>query len=111
MRGLIMSEQQPNLTVSELTKVMQAGLNGRSLLITLLLWFFLGYLGAHRFYLGKYKSAVAMAILTIVGWLTAFIVIGIFILIGVGIWWVVDLVNILMAASREADQRAKAGAS
>lgn len=106
-----MSGGDSNLTVNELKKFTNAGLNGRSLIILLLLWFFLGYFGAHRFYWGKTKSAVLMALATIVGIITTFLFIGVFVLIGVGIWWVIDLVIILMAASKEADQKMQTGVS
>lgn len=42
---------------------------------TWLLWFFLGVFGAHRFYLGKIGTGIAMLFF---GWLT------------LGIWWIVD---------------------
>ena len=45
----------------------------RSIVIAYLLWFFLGALGAHRFYLGYNSSGIAMALL-----LPASIVIGLF---------------------------------
>jgi len=50
------------------------------LLITLLLWFFLGFLAGHRWYRGKPT-----------GWNILFILTG----GGCGIWAIVDLVNIL----------------
>ncbi len=55
-----------------------------------LLWFFLGTLGAHRFYLGRTGSGLAQLALLVVGWLTAAIVIGFGFLIALGIWWIVD---------------------
>jgi TM2 domain-containing membrane protein YozV len=55
-----------------------------------LLWFFLGTLGAHRFYLGRTGTAVTQLLMTIIGWLTVVLVVGIFILIAVGIWLLVD---------------------
>ena len=56
-----------------------AGANDE-LIITLLLWFFLGGLAAHRWYAGKPA-----------GWNILFIIT----LGGLGIWWVIDLINIL----------------
>ncbi|WP_180900130.1 TM2 domain-containing protein [Martelella soudanensis] len=56
-----------------------------------LLWFFVGWAGAHRFYLGRSGSGIAMLLLYVVGWLTTVFMIG-FVMLGAwGIWWLVDL--------------------
>ncbi|MCM2291286.1 TM2 domain-containing protein [Allorhizobium sp. BGMRC 0089] len=55
-----------------------------------LLWFFVGYLGGHRFYLGQKGTAIAMLLLTIVGAVTSFIGVGMVLLVIVGIWALVD---------------------
>lgn len=55
-----------------------------------LIWFFLGFLGVHRFYLGRSGSGAAMLVLTILGWLTFVFGVGIAILIGAGLWVIVD---------------------
>jgi TM2 domain-containing membrane protein YozV len=62
----------------------------KDLLITYALWFVLGVFGLHRFYLGKTKSAVIMLVLTLFGWLTAAILIGIIPLLIVCVWWFID---------------------
>ena len=53
--------------------------------VALLLCFFLGVFGAHRFYVGKNGSAIAMLILSIT-------IIGLFIS---GIWSLVDFIMII----------------
>ena len=58
--------------------------------VAYLLWFFLGSLGAHRFYLGKTGTAVTMLILCILGWLTLVFIVGGFLLAALGIWLLVD---------------------
>lgn len=73
------------------------------LLITLLLWFFLGGFGAHRFFLGHTGTAIIMLVLTFLGVLTYCLIIGIFILAAVGIWSFIDLVLILTGNLRPVD--------
>ena len=61
-------------------------------LATLLFCIFLGIFGAHRFYVGKTQTAVAMLLITLLtGWLFG---LGFFI---TGIWAVIDLIIIATA--------------
>lgn len=62
----------------------------KSVGIAYLLWFLLGGLGAHRFYLGQTGSAVTILILSVLGWATVSVVIGIALLIAVVIWLLID---------------------
>ena len=66
----------------------------KSIGIALLLWFFLGIFGVHRFYMGDYKYGRWQLILSIIGFLTLIVLIGIPILIGVVVWVLYDLVVI-----------------
>lgn len=67
----------------------------RSKVIALILWFFFGTLGIYNFYLGRTGVGTAQLIITVVGWVLIFILIGFIPLIVVAIWWLVDLVKIL----------------
>jgi TM2 domain-containing membrane protein YozV len=74
----------------------------KSIGVAYLLLIFVGATGAHRFYLGRTGSAVAMLVLWLVGLVTSLIVIGIFLLVAVSIWQLVDLFlipGIIRAAS------------
>ena len=70
--------------------MMRYDANKRSAGIAYLLWFFLGWLGAHRFYLGRLLSGALMLILTAISTVLTIVVIGHFGLFIVGAWWLVD---------------------
>lgn len=69
--------------------------NGKSKIAAGLLAIFLGCYGAHNFYLGYTNKAVIQLVLTIVGFVTSCFFVGIFIIIGVYIWAIVEGVQIL----------------
>ncbi len=65
--------------------------NSKSMGIAYVLWLFLDGLGGHRFYNGNTGSAVAQLLMTIFGWLLLMVAgVGMFLLISVGIWVLVD---------------------
>ena len=64
-----------------------AGESERLVLPAFLLCFFLGYMGAHRYYAGKIGTGLLMLV-------TA----G-----GLGIWWLVDVIMILSGSFRDID--------
>jgi TM2 domain-containing membrane protein YozV len=55
---------------------------------------FLGWLGIHNFVAGYNSRAVTQLVLGVIGVLTSGCVVGIFILLGVFIWAIVDVVTI-----------------
>lgn len=62
----------------------------KSLLIAYLLWFFVGYLGIHRFYIGKIVSGILMLLLFALSTLLTVIGIGFIGLAIFGLWWLID---------------------
>lgn len=85
------SDNQTGGGLSKDAKAMMAFESGKkSSGICYLLWFFLGGFGAHRFYLGPTRSAIAMLVISIVSWILIFVAIGALGFIVIGIWWIVD---------------------
>lgn len=80
INDVVVSKRQQKLVKRVLNKVEKKGGIDTELIITLLLWFFLGFLAAHRWYAQKP-----------IGWNILFILT----LGGLGIWALVDLINIL----------------
>ncbi|OUR87400.1 hypothetical protein A9Q81_25810 [Gammaproteobacteria bacterium 42_54_T18] len=66
-------------------------MEGKNLVIAYLLWWFLGALGGHRFYLGRVKTAVAQLLLFSVGTMTAFVIFGWILLFAWFVWWAMDV--------------------
>lgn len=60
-----------------------------------LLGIFLGCFGIHNFYLGYTSKAVTQLVLTIVGFVLSCIVVGVFLVLGIEIWAIVEGVMIL----------------
>ena len=81
----------------------QYDIEKKSLLVAYLLWFFLGYVGAHRFYLGRPLSGFVMLVLSGIILLVTLLSFGVlgFLWAIVGLWWLIDALLILgIAAGR-----------
>ena len=63
---------------------------GKNMVVAYLLWFFIGWFGVHRFYLGKISSGVAQLLLLVIGWITTLIFVGWLLLIPLFVWWALD---------------------
>lgn len=65
--------------------------NPKSTVVAYVLWFFLGQLGIHKFYLGKNFMGIIYLIFGLIGWATTFILIGWFFLAVVWLLMFFDL--------------------
>ena len=76
----------------------------KSPLIAYLLWFFLGYGGVHRMYLGRWISGILMLLIFGLSLLLTLVLIG---YVGLGLiilWWVVDTL-LIPGMTRRANER------
>lgn len=62
----------------------------KSAAVAYILWFFLGFFGAHRFYLGRWVSGLIQLVLFGIGSALAFILVGYLPLAVLGLWWLID---------------------
>ena len=65
--------------------------NQKSVAVSYVLWFFLGMLGIHKFYLRQPIQGVVFLVLAVLGWATVFFIIGYVVLAVVWIGLIVDL--------------------
>jgi len=102
----------------ELQPTKIASTSDKKILIALLLWFFLGTLGGHRFYSGRIKSALVQLIMPWIGLIFLLAVAGFsyadnfsgmgisgilvaIFYVGFFIWLLVDLIYLLMGKFRD----------
>ncbi len=69
--------------------------NAKSKLVAGLLGIFLGAFGVHNFYLGYTTKAVIQLVCTIVGFILSCIGIGVFVVLGIEIWGLVEGIMLL----------------
>lgn len=70
----------------------QYDIEKKSLLAAYVLWFFLGYVGAHRFYLGRSVSGLLMLALSAVTLVLTLVSFGflVFLWFPISLWWLID---------------------
>ena len=87
-----MEEKEKTDELSRDTKVAMAfDAEKKSVGVAYFLWFFLGYFGAHRFYLERTDTAIVLLLITIASFLLILTGIGLIGLGIVGIWVLVDI--------------------
>lgn len=74
-----------------------------------LLAIFLGTLGIHNFYLGKTQRGVIQLVGTIIGWVTSWLVVGIFLVGAIGIWALIEGIMYLVATPGSPSEYARDG--
>ena len=85
--------------------VTQSTMSDKKKIVAVLLSFFLGTFGIHRFYLGRAGSGAAMLVMSILGWLTTGIFVGFVLIIIVAFWAVIDFFRILFNGMSDAQGR------
>lgn len=80
-------------------------MSDKNWIAAVLLCFFLGGFGVHRFYVGKTGTGIAQVVLTMVGWLTTAIFVGLIPLAIVSIWVLIDFVMILIGKFKDGEDR------
>lgn len=77
----------------------------KSPILAVVLGFFFGWLGVDRFYQGSFGLGILKLALFIIGCITTFIFIGVFILWGLGIYVLVDLFFVYKAVQNDNYQK------
>ncbi|UEA58172.1 TM2 domain-containing protein [Gordonia otitidis] len=78
-------------------------LSNKSKVAAGLLQLFLGGFGAGRFYLGYTAIGVTQLVLLIIGWITSFFLIGLFILAGLSVWVLIDAIMMFTGSVRDSN--------
>ncbi len=63
----------------------------KSIGVAYVLWLFFGMLGAHRFYLGRTGTAIAILLLTLISAILSFVGIGLLLFLIPAIWVLIDV--------------------
>jgi len=111
--GSMLSTQENISTSTEGVERKENTMSGRQVIIVkeeksmglaYILLIFLGMLGIHRFYLGRIGTGVTQLLLCLVGWTTAWILIG---FVPLGILWIWLFVDLFLTAGMVRASNAK----
>ncbi|MBF0775770.1 MULTISPECIES: TM2 domain-containing protein [unclassified Streptococcus] len=94
----ILKEELDRLDEEAITMLLMTDI--KSPVTALLFSIFLGELGVDRFYIGNKELGIAKLALTIIGYITLFIVVGFFLLFGVYVWKLIDCFFIMRACKQ-----------
>lgn len=94
-QGYVQPGYQPNAMMAYGQPGYPVNYAPKSKIAAALLAFFLGTLGVHNFYLGYKAKAWTQLGLTIFGYVTAIVIIGLVFIFAVGIWAFVEFIMIL----------------
>jgi TM2 domain-containing membrane protein YozV len=64
-----------------------------NIFVAYLIWFFLGYLGIHRMFLGQ-KKGVLMLIIFVISVVLSVVMIGVIGFVVLFVWWIYDAIQI-----------------
>lgn len=76
--------------MSDAAALMRFEANKKSMLVAYLLWWFLGMFGAHRLYMGRIGSGVALLLISVFSFLLMVVLIGFVTIFISFIWWLID---------------------
>jgi TM2 domain-containing membrane protein YozV len=85
-----MSGFTPGPGMSDAAAMMHYDANKRSVLVAYLLWFFLGWFGAHRLYAGRITSGLTLLVVSMISWALTFVLVGYVGMLVVGLWVLID---------------------
>lgn len=71
-------------------RIMEYDALSKSPVLAYVLWFFLGFLGAHRMYSARVPSGILQLLVHGIGWATTPILIGWVFIALWAVWWVID---------------------
>ncbi|MDE0507203.1 MAG: MFS transporter [Gammaproteobacteria bacterium] len=101
-RALAKSGEKPETEDSPEGRV--SAKSGKNLVVAYVLWFFLGSLGAHRFYLGRWRSAIVLILLLLLAIISYIslvgFLIGLLLQLVIGIWLLIDAFRMPKMARR-----------